>query len=176
MPCLESESHSVMSNSLRPCGLYSPWTSSGQNTGMGSLSLFQGIFPTQGLKPGLPHCRQILYQLSHQGNPRILEWVAYLFSSGSSWPRNWTWVSSIAGGFFTNWAMREDPRPCLTSGINTINYCYCYVNCSSLGATACKLWVLQTYIEHLPCARSEYWRESGELSKVCFTGSYIQVV
>ena len=41
--------------------------SPGQNTGMGSLSLLQGIFPTQGLNPGLPHCRRILYQLSHKG-------------------------------------------------------------------------------------------------------------
>ena len=69
-----------MSNSLQLHGLYSPWNSPGQNTGVGSLSLLQGIFPTQGLKPGLPHCRRILYQLSHQGNPRILEWVAYPFS------------------------------------------------------------------------------------------------
>ena len=68
--------------------------------------LFQGIFPTQGSNPGLPHCRQILYQLSHQGSPRILECLAYLFSSGSSWPRNWTRVSCIAGRFFTNWALR----------------------------------------------------------------------
>ena len=45
----------------------------GQNTGGGSLSLLQGIFPTQGSNPGLPHCRQILYQLSHKGSPRILE-------------------------------------------------------------------------------------------------------
>ena len=44
---------------------------------MGSLSLLQGIFPTQGSNPGLPHCGQILYQLSHKGSPRILEWVAY---------------------------------------------------------------------------------------------------
>ena len=44
----------------------------------------RGIFPTQGLNPGLPHCRQILYQLSHQGSPRILAWVAYPFSRGSS--------------------------------------------------------------------------------------------
>ena len=46
-----------------------------QNTGVGSLSLLQGIFPTQGSNPGLLHCRQILYQLSHQGSPRILEWI-----------------------------------------------------------------------------------------------------
>ena len=56
-------------------GLYSPGNSPGQNTGVGSLSLLQGIFPTQGYNTGLPHCRQILYQLSHQGSPRILEWV-----------------------------------------------------------------------------------------------------
>jgi len=80
----EIESCSVMSDSLRPLGLYSPWNSLGQNTGMGSLSLLQGIFPTQGSNPGLPHCRQILYQLSHKGSPRILEWVAYHFSRGSS--------------------------------------------------------------------------------------------
>ena len=92
---------------LWPHGLYSPWNSPGQNTRVGSLSLLQGIFPTQGSNPGLLHCRWILYQLSHKESPRILEWVAYPFSSGSSWPRNWTAVSCIAGGFFTNWAMRE---------------------------------------------------------------------
>ena len=105
----ESESCSVVSDSLRPHGLYSPWNSPGQNTGAGSFSLLQGIFPTQGLNPGLPHCRQIFYQLSHKGSPRILEWVAYPFSRGSSPPRNWTGVSCIVGGFFTNWAMRKAP-------------------------------------------------------------------
>ena len=93
----ESESRSVVSNSLGPHGLYSPWNSPGQNTGVGSLSFLQGIFPTQGSNPDLPHCRQILYQLSHEGSPRILEWVAYPFSSRSSRPRNRTRVSSIAG-------------------------------------------------------------------------------
>ena len=68
----------------------SPWNSPSQNTGVGSLSLLRGIFPTQGLNPGLPHCRQILYQLSHKGSPRILEWVAYSFTRRSSWPRNRT--------------------------------------------------------------------------------------
>ena len=96
-----------MSNSLQPQGLYSPWNSLGQITGVGSFSLLQGIFPKQGLNLGLPHCRQILYQLSHKGSPRILEWVAYPFFRGSSWPRNWTVVSCIAGRFFTNWAIRE---------------------------------------------------------------------
>ena len=68
---LESESLSVMSDSLRPHGLYSPWNSPGQNTGVGSCSLLQGVFPMQGSNPGLLHCRWILYQLSHQGSPRI---------------------------------------------------------------------------------------------------------
>ena len=63
-----TESRSVVSNSLWPHGLYSPWNSLGQNTGVGSLSLLQRIFPTQGL--------------------------------------NFTQVSCIAGGFFTNWAIR----------------------------------------------------------------------
>ena len=63
----ESESHSLVSDSLRPHRLYSPWDSPGQNTGVDSLSLLQGTFPTQGSNPGLPHCRQILYQLSHKG-------------------------------------------------------------------------------------------------------------
>ena len=103
----ESESRSVVSDSLQPHGLYSPWNSAGQNTGVGSLALLQGIFPTQGSNPGLQHCRQILYQLSHKGSPRILEWVAYPFSRRSSWPRNRTRVSCIAGRFFTNWATRE---------------------------------------------------------------------
>ena len=70
----ESESCSVVSDSLWPHGLYSLWNSPGQITGVGSLSLLQGIFPTQGLNPGLPHCRQILYQRSHKGSPRILSW------------------------------------------------------------------------------------------------------
>ena len=76
----ESESASVVSDSLRPHGLYSQWNSPGQNTGVGSLPLLQGIFPTQGSNPGLLHCRPILYQLRHKGSPRILEWVAFPFS------------------------------------------------------------------------------------------------
>ena len=69
---------------------FSPWNSPGQNTGVGRVG-------------SLRHCRQILYQLSHQGSPRILEWVAYPLSSGSSQPRDQIGVSCIAGGFFTSW-------------------------------------------------------------------------
>ena len=97
------KSRSVMSNSLQPHGLYSPEFSR-PNTGVGSLSLLQGIFPTQGLNAGLPHCRRILYQLSHKVSPRILEWVTYPFASISSQPRNRNRVSCIAGRFLTNWA------------------------------------------------------------------------
>ena len=103
----KSENGSVMSDSLRPHGLYSSWNSLGQNTGVGSFYLLQGIFPTHGSNPDLPHCGWILYQLSRKGSLRTLEWVAYLFSSSFSQPRNQTGVSFIAGGFFTNWAIRE---------------------------------------------------------------------
>ena len=100
---------SVMSDYVHPIGyrLLCPWDSPGKNTRMGSLSLLQGIFPTQRSNSGLPHCRWILYQLSHKGSPRILEWVEYPFSRGSTGLRNRTGVSSIAGRFFTNWAIRE---------------------------------------------------------------------
>ena len=79
--------------------LVNPWTvglpgssvhgdSPGKNTGVGCHALLQGIFPTQGLNSGLLHCGQILYCLSHQGSPRILEWVAYPFFRKTSGPRN----------------------------------------------------------------------------------------
>ena len=120
----ESESRSVMSDSLQLYELCSPCNSPGQNTVVCSLSLLQGIFPTLGIEPsspalqadslpaeppgklknsevdslsllhwvfliqelnwGLLHCRWILYQLSHKRSPRILKWVAYPFSRGSS--------------------------------------------------------------------------------------------
>ena len=111
-----------MSNSLRPHELYSPWNFPDQNTGVGSLSLLQGIFPTQGSNPGLLHCGQILHQLSHKGSPKLLEWVVCPFSSGSSRPRNQTGVSCIAGGFFTNWAIREV----------ILNYSWFIILCQSL--------------------------------------------
>ena len=103
----ERQSCSVVSDSLQPHGLYSLWNSPGQNTGVGSLSLLQGISPTHGSNPGLLHCRVILYQLNQKGSPRILELVAYPFSSRFSQPRNRTRVSCIVGKLFTNWAIRE---------------------------------------------------------------------
>ena len=93
-------SHSVVSNSFvtpRPIACQAPLC-------MGILEVrvpkgiaipFSRIFPTQGSNPGLLLCRHILYQLSQQGSPRILEWVAYPFSNGSSQPRNRTGVSTL---------------------------------------------------------------------------------
>ena len=83
------------------------WNSPGHNTEVVSCFLLQWTFPTQGSNPGLPHCRRILYQLSHQGSPRMLQWVAIPFSREPFPPRDRTQVSCIVGRFFTNWATRE---------------------------------------------------------------------
>ena len=114
-------SHSVMSDSLQPHGLpparlLCPWNSPGKNTEVGSLSLLQGIFPTQGWNSGLLNYRRILYHLSPQGSSRILEWVAHPFSRGYSQPRNPTRISYIAGRFFTSWATTE-ARKTLCTGL-----------------------------------------------------------
>ena len=104
------------------------WNAPGKNTRMGSHSLLQGTFATQESNLASLRCRQILYPMSRQGRPlstvlqsnsvldytvrgilqaRILEWVAVLFSRGSSQPRNRTQVSRTAGRFFTSWATRK---------------------------------------------------------------------
>ena len=85
---------------------YCSWGFQGKNTEVVCHSLLQGVFPTLGSNPGLPHCMEILYLLSHQRSPRILQWVAYPFFSGSSWPRKQTRVPCITGRFFTSWATR----------------------------------------------------------------------
>ena len=77
----ESESHSVVCDSLRPHGRYSPWNFSDQNTGVGSFSLLQGIFLTHGSNQGLPYCRRFLYQLSHKGREITERWC---FSTSQS--------------------------------------------------------------------------------------------
>ena len=90
-----------MSDSLRPHGLYGPWNSPGQNTGLGSLSLLQGTFPTQGSNPGLPHCRHILYQLSHKGSPwetQNSQAKFYLHPKTMAPPSLWFWFSALVLG------------------------------------------------------------------------------
>ena len=107
----QSENCSFVFDSLWPHGLYNPWNPPGQNTRVGSLSLLQGIFPTQGSNPGLLHCRQILYQLSHQGETQEYTGVGSLsFLWQMSLTQESTGVSCISGGFFINWAMREAPK------------------------------------------------------------------
>ena len=103
---MQSAGRSVVSHSVTPWTIESMEFSRPEHWS-GQPFPSPGIFPTQGSNPGLPHCGQILFQLSHKGSPRILEWVAYPFSGGSSWPRNQTGVSCIAGRFFTNWAIRK---------------------------------------------------------------------
>ena len=84
----KSESHSVVYNSLQSQGLYIPWNSPGQNNGVSSHSLLQGIFPTQGSNLGLRHCRWILYQLSPQGSPVLcLLHLIYLFNIFLTWKK-----------------------------------------------------------------------------------------
>ena len=104
MLCLVGQSYPTLCDRMdcSPSGSSVYGDSPGKNTGVGCHPLLQGIFPTQGSNPGLPHCRWILYHLSHQESPRILEWVAYPFSRGSSQPRDQTRVSHITGRFFTS--------------------------------------------------------------------------
>ena len=79
----------------------------GKNTGVDCHALLQGIFPVQGSNLVLLLCRWIFLPLSCPVSPRTLEWVAYSYSRGTSWPRNWTGVSCTTAGFFTSWAIRE---------------------------------------------------------------------
>ena len=72
-----------------------------------TMPFSRGSSQPWGSNSGLPHYRWILYHLSHQGSPRILEWGAYCFARGTSRPRNWTRISCTGGGFFTSWATRE---------------------------------------------------------------------
>ena len=134
---------------LQPHGLYSLCISPGQNTGVDSLSLLQGIFPTQATNSGLPHCRWILYQLNHEGSPGILRWVAYPFSRVSSKPRNWTRISCIAGGFFTSWATREAPVYVMS---------LLFASYAAVFLRICK---------YLPQSRAN-WRPSCERGQACF--------
>ena len=116
--------------SATPQTTHSPWCSPGQNTGVGSCFLLQGIFPTQGLNLGLPHCRQILYQLSHKGSPRILEWMACSFSSRSFRPRNWNRVWHYRQ-ILCQLSYQESPRWKCTIIMPHTNGKFYYCDCAS---------------------------------------------
>ena len=120
--------------SLWPRGLYSPWNSPGHNTGVTSLSLLQGIFPTQGLNPGLLHCRQILCQAdaSPQGKPCLIQnnrdFLGMPVGEGSSSSAGnegsvpgWRTKSSHATGQLSPCAATKDPACCNKTPCSQIN-------------------------------------------------------
>ena len=104
------ESHSVVSNCLWSHGLNSPRNSSGENTGVGSFSLLQGIFPTQGSNPGLPYCRKILYQLSHKGRLIYRITMANWFDLRRREVQGASWISEQMIQCSTNWTT-DDTGP-----------------------------------------------------------------
>ena len=105
-----------MSNSLQPHELYRPWNSPDQNTGVSCCSLLQGIFPTQGSNPGLPHCRQILYQLSHKGSPFICyHSVVHQALLSMEFSRQEYWSGSISSVAQSHQTLC-DPMDCSTPG------------------------------------------------------------
>ena len=139
---------------LQPHTQYSPWNFLGQNTGVGSLFLLQGIFPTQWSIPGLPHCKWILYQISHKESSRILEWVVYPFSSGSSKPRNQTGVSCIAGGFLLAELPEKPNSPYIYFLIKKKKRCigdgqkvnlWCWAPCRVYGSRNAVLYIRNLY-------------------------------
>ena len=154
-----------MSNSLRPHGLYSPWNSPGQNTGVDSLSLLQGIFPTQELNQGLLHCRQIIYQLSYEGSPlksrditlltKVRLVKAMAFSSSyvrmsdldhkEGWaPKNWCFWTVVLQKIL------ESPLYCKTKPVNPKRGEWKSLSCIQLFVTP---WTRQS----MTFSRPEYW-------------------
>ena len=126
---------SQLCDSLQPEGLWptrllSPWDSPGRNTGMGCHDLLQGIFPTQGSNPGLPHCRRILYHLSHQGSPflywmyRIYTcdiWIYHIFFIHSHFDRHWA-IST----FWLLWIMLQ--WAFIYESCVKISVCVCFIS------------------------------------------------
>ena len=119
---------SVESNSLQPHGLSVPGILQARILEWVAIP-FSRWFPNPEIEPGLLYCRRILYCLYHQGSPRILDWVAYIFSSGSYWPRNRAGVSCITGKIlYTSWATREASLSLLLFKIMTVIVVSCEVS------------------------------------------------
>ena len=169
MGCCAVLSLSAMSDTLPGSSVHG--NSPGKNAGVGCHALLQGIFPTQGSNPGLPNFRWILYDLSHQGSPWILEWIAYPFSRGSSQPRNPTGVSCTAGRFFTSWATREalgrdytrlmktDHFPRLTRRHCNKDWSPCAKHSTWLTVKTCliPLFIQHTLTDYLLISKSFHW-------------------
>ena len=100
----ENESHSVVSATA---GTIQSMEFSRSEYWSGEPFPSPGDLPNPVIEPRSPTLQEDSLPAEPQGSPRILEWVACPFSRGSSWPRNRTGVSCIAGGFLTNWAIRE---------------------------------------------------------------------
>ena len=99
----ESESRSVVSDSLRLHELYMSMEFSRPEYWSGQPFPSPGDLPNPGIEPRSPALEADSLLLSHWGSPKILEWVAVPFSRASFWPRNPTRVTCIAGRFFTSW-------------------------------------------------------------------------
>ena len=104
---IESESRSVVSNFLQPHGLYGPWNSPGQNTGVGSLSLLLGIFPTQGLNPGLPCSQAGKEYACNAGDPGSIPGSGRSPGEGLGYPLQYSWAFLLAQLVKNPPAMRE---------------------------------------------------------------------
>ena len=165
-PEWQSASHSVVSDCLQPHRLYSPWNSPGRNSGVGNHSLLQGILWTQGSNPGLPHCRQILYQLSHQGSQKgLLSQITCLW-----WLDGITDTMDMAlGGLWELVMDREAWRGCGSWG------------CKELDTTEWPNWTERIYclIWPLICISSLYFHYSSLMfltssqNGLLFPSSYI---
>ena len=129
-----------MSDSATPWTIHSPWNSPGQNIGVGSLSLLQGISPTQGSNPSLPHCRRFLYQLSHKVKNKC-SWRS------AAWRRTKQWKRS--GG-------STAPSPCLnTMVISTGSTCTrARVGFEKMPSPLSVMWLLSCRFESGPGPRS----------------------
>ena len=162
----ERESHSVVSNSLWPHGFHGPYNSPGQNTGVGSLSLLQGIFPTRGSTPGLPHCRWILYQLSSQGSPILcLVCIKIMLSSRITiWARNCFFIRENNFALFISISLVQSfhwwswPHLCPDKVRGTI---------SGPGTSR-----LLTHLEMEPPS----WLHISDLQKICLLGGQNRVI
>ena len=175
-----SESSSVVSDSFWPHGLYSPWDSPGQNTGIGSLSLLQGIFPTQRSNPSLLHCRQILYQLSQKGylkqsRPSFWEKAMATHSSILAWRIPGT---EEPGGLTSmrSHKVGQDWSDLAAAAAEDLYFISCTIKSSSvwlvqtaLFAQKVRISILQTSCSTLACSANKTKRKLTELDKIFAT-------
>ena len=172
----ENENCSVVSDPATPWP-YSPWNSLGQNTGVGNLSLLQGIFPTQGSSSGLPHCRQVLYQLSHKGSLKriVLKMKHSCYGPSSRLKMTEQRVSELQyrSTDITQWERQEKNTWAELKDLwNTIKRLNIYVTRvpETKGKYWCrkkKMWRDKVWEVHNFCARSMY--RFKELNKIGLT-------